>query len=169
MTIINLSVIVKRKNTINFEKISSSFDKIPKIIQSNKKLLNDGIYNDNIEIEYSKKNENIVKDYFYKKNELNERKSIILNKIFENRKRNSIYYPKKKCLIIKDNEYSNDEFNLIKNKFKEYEYNKIRKKSVNFANQFTEIFTENSNYINNKKSKSTNYSNILYLIKKDSS
>ena len=119
--------VVKRKNTINFEKISSSFDKIPKIIQSNKKLLNDGIYNDNIEIEYSKKNENIVKDYFYKKNELNERKSIILNKIFENRKRNSLYYPKKKNLIIKDNEYFNDEFNLIKNKFKEYEYNKIRK------------------------------------------
>ena len=155
-----------KKNKIISEKISSSFDKIPKIIQSNKKLLNDGIYNNYNEIEYSKRNENFVKNYFDKKNELNERKSIILNKIFENKKRNSLYYPKKNCLIIKDNDYSNDEFHLIKNKFKEYEYNKIRKKSVNFANKFTEIFTENMNKNNHKKSKSPNYSNILYLIKK---
>ena len=155
-----------KKNKIISEKISSSFDKIPKIIQSNKKLLNDGIYNNYNEIEYSKRNENFVKNYFDKKNELNERKSIILNKIFENKKRNSLYYPKKNCLIIKDNDYSNDEFHLIKNKFKEYEYNKIRKKSVNFANKFTEFFTENINKNNHKKSKSPNYSNILYLIKK---
>ena len=160
------NIFLNKKNKINNEKISSSFDKIPKIIQSNKKLLNDGIYNDNYEIEYSKRNENLVKDFFYKKNELNERKSIILNKIFENRKRNSIYSPKKNYLVIKDNDYSNDEFNLIKNKFKEYAVNKLRKRSVNFANKFTGILTDNTNYNNNKKSKSPNYSNISYLIKK---
>ena len=151
----------KKEKNKKSDNLSYSYDKIPTIINLNKKLLNNGIFQEKHEIGYSKLNKRNIENFFEKKEKNNERKSIILNKIFEKKKKNPLYFPKKTDLILTNERITSKKYNSVKNKYKEHINKKIKINSLTFANQMTEI-------INNdvKKKSHSSIQNNYYFIKK---
>ena len=138
--------------------------KRPKICNLNHKLFYNGIYNFTNEIRYSKQNLDLIDNYYYQKELYNERKSIQLNKLFEMKKKDYFILP-----IKSDNMKSlkeDKEFNSILKEFKDNQIVKLKKKSINFANQIKDMFLTENTLNNNIKLNQSPKEKTLYSLQK---
>ena len=158
----------KKKNKSFFlkyvpkEDYLSSYNKVPEIIKINQRLLNDGIYKEKNEIDYSKKNFSKIHNYFSNKEEKERRLSILFGELFDKRKKGEeIKFNKIPYKILKEKNEDNN-FSDAKNIYNDFQNKLIQRKSFNLCKLYDDFLIHENKSIKDK-SKIKERINYLFL------